>query len=189
MQVADLDLAFKGDRTYLHGTDMYTATVGVLSKTLPILLKGSCRLVIHKIARHQCRLLYTRRPAQTGRPANLIAEFTFIKDGAEVTAWLVETARVVENRIPYQETLVTDKCAVIDQKVTLTTQTGFTAIEELLLVRGMTPDIFYGGLKEMISVYQDQAVSKKKKKFRYPLKDFQNNISILFLKKRYMQGL
>jgi general secretion pathway protein K len=30
----------------------------------------------------------------------------------------------------------------------------FTAIEELLLVRGVTPAIFYGGLKDMISVYQ-----------------------------------
>lgn len=30
----------------------------------------------------------------------------------------------------------------------------FTAIEELLLVRGVTPAIFYGGLRDMISVYQ-----------------------------------
>ena len=32
----------------------------------------------------------------------------------------------------------------------------FTSIEELLLVRGVTPQIFYGGLKDMVSVYQDQ---------------------------------
>jgi general secretion pathway protein K len=30
----------------------------------------------------------------------------------------------------------------------------FTSIEELLLVRGVTPQIFYGGLKDMVSVYQ-----------------------------------
>ena len=32
----------------------------------------------------------------------------------------------------------------------------FTSIDELLLVRGITPKIFYGGLKDMVSVYQDK---------------------------------
>ena len=32
----------------------------------------------------------------------------------------------------------------------------FTSIEELLLVRGVTPQIFHGGLKNMVSVYQDK---------------------------------
>ena len=32
----------------------------------------------------------------------------------------------------------------------------FTSIDELLLVRGVTPEIFYGGLKDMVSVYQDK---------------------------------
>ncbi|MHB8908683.1 MAG: type II secretion system minor pseudopilin [Syntrophales bacterium] len=32
----------------------------------------------------------------------------------------------------------------------------FTSVDELLLVRGVTPAIFYGGLKDMVSVYQDK---------------------------------
>lgn len=32
----------------------------------------------------------------------------------------------------------------------------FTSIEELLFVRGVTPGIFYGGLKDMVAVYQDK---------------------------------
>jgi general secretion pathway protein K len=32
----------------------------------------------------------------------------------------------------------------------------FTSIDELLLVRGVTPKIFHGGLKDMVSVYQDK---------------------------------
>jgi general secretion pathway protein K len=31
----------------------------------------------------------------------------------------------------------------------------FTSIDELLLVRGVTPKIFYGGLQDIVSVYQD----------------------------------
>ena len=33
---------------------------------------------------------------------------------------------------------------------------NFTSIEELLLVRGVTPEIFYGGLKDMVAVYQGE---------------------------------
>lgn len=32
----------------------------------------------------------------------------------------------------------------------------FTSIGELLLVRGVTPELFHGGLKDMVSVYQDK---------------------------------
>ncbi len=32
----------------------------------------------------------------------------------------------------------------------------FDSVEELLMVRGMTPEIFYGGLKQMVSVFQDK---------------------------------
>ncbi len=32
----------------------------------------------------------------------------------------------------------------------------FTSVEELLLVRGVTPEIFHGGLKDMVAVYQDK---------------------------------
>ena len=34
----------------------------------------------------------------------------------------------------------------------------FESVEELLLVRGMTPEIFYGGLSEMVTVYQDEEI-------------------------------
>lgn len=37
----------------------------------------------------------------------------------------------------------------------------FTSIEELLLVRGVTPKIFYGGLKDLVSVYQDPETASK----------------------------
>ena len=33
----------------------------------------------------------------------------------------------------------------------------FDAVEELLMVRGVTPEIFYGGLKQMVSVFQDRS--------------------------------
>ncbi len=40
----------------------------------------------------------------------------------------------------------------------------FTSIEELLLVRGVTPEIFYGGLQDMVTVYQDKKAERDNRK-------------------------
>ncbi len=38
---------------------------------------------------------------------------------------------------------------------------NFDSVEELLLVRGVTPEVFYGGLKDMITVYLDNRTVSK----------------------------
>lgn len=41
---------------------------------------------------------------------------------------------------------------------------AFKSVGELLLVRGMTPELFYGGLEDIVTVYEDDKVFKSKKK-------------------------
>jgi general secretion pathway protein K len=53
----------------------------------------------------------------------------------------------------------------------------FTSIEELLLVRGVTPEIFYGGLKDMVAVYQDKETGTERDNLRRAGFDF-NRINI-----------
>lgn len=40
----------------------------------------------------------------------------------------------------------------------------FDLVEELLLVKGVTPEIFYGGLRDMTTVYQDNGTTSRKKR-------------------------
>ncbi|MDD5722761.1 MAG: type II secretion system protein GspK [Syntrophales bacterium] len=40
----------------------------------------------------------------------------------------------------------------------------FKSVEELLLVKGMKPELFYGGLENIVTVYEDDKVLKSKKK-------------------------
>jgi general secretion pathway protein K len=44
----------------------------------------------------------------------------------------------------------------------------FTSIDELLLVRGVTPEIFYGGLKDMVAIYQDKQKDRDNQKGLQP---------------------
>ena len=132
MKVVNLNLPYKGDRDYLHGTDMYAETVRVLNSVEPEALTGKCRLVIHNVARHQCQLLYTFLYDTAKRPENLIAEFNFISDAGNLVTWLVETSEAITERIPYPESQITEKCIISGRSIRLTSKTRFSAIEELV---------------------------------------------------------
>jgi len=132
MQVVNLNLPYKGERDYLHGTDIYTETVRVLNGVKAEALTGKCRLVIHNVARRQCQLLYTLLQDTTKRPENLIAEFNFISDTVNLVAWLVETSEDISHRIPYAESQITENCILSDRSIKLSCRTRFSAIEELV---------------------------------------------------------
>jgi general secretion pathway protein K len=64
----------------------------------------------------------------------------------------------------------------------------FTSIEELLLVRGVTPEIFYGGLKDMVTVYQDKETGSESDNLRRAEFDF-NRININAASPRMLRAL
>ena len=64
----------------------------------------------------------------------------------------------------------------------------FTSIEELLLVRGVTPEIFYGGLKDMVAVYQDKETGSESDNLRRAEFDF-NRININAASPRMLRAL
>lgn len=132
MKVVNLNLPYKGDRDYLHGTDMYLETIRVLNGVKVEALTGKCRLVIHNVARHQCQLIYTFLYDTAKRPEKFIAEFNFISDAGNLMAWLVETSEDISNRIPYAESQITKNCILSDRSIKLSCRTRFSAIEELV---------------------------------------------------------
>jgi general secretion pathway protein K len=64
----------------------------------------------------------------------------------------------------------------------------FTSIEELLLVRGVTPKIFYGGLKDLVAVYQDKETGPERDNRRIAEFDF-NRININAASPRMLRAL
>jgi general secretion pathway protein K len=64
----------------------------------------------------------------------------------------------------------------------------FTSVDELLLVRGVTPEIFYGGLKDMVSVYQDNEAESVRDEGSSEVFDF-NRININAASPRMLRSL
>lgn len=99
-ETVPIELAYKGARTYLHGTDMYNAIMDYLGRSMPQHVRGPLKMVMHEFARNQVDLRYSIGPERCPKPENARLEF-FLSDN--VSGWLTETDRPVRASRPYPE--------------------------------------------------------------------------------------
>lgn len=93
-----LDLRFKGERDYLHGTDMFNATLNCLQTRA---LKSGVKDVdfsIHRLGRSQVKLSMEAPPA--GIEPVAVCAFTAEE---RQRAYLIETGHAITSRYPYPE--------------------------------------------------------------------------------------
>jgi len=126
-----LDLAYKGARNYLHGTDIYQAIMNHLTCAVPEYCNGPFKMVIHEFVRSQCRMLYTVGPDRVARPPMARVEFTLAN---KVTGWLAETGQPVYDRRPYPEDAIVADSRVVGQVIYAGKCTSFGPIEVLVAV-------------------------------------------------------
>ena len=99
-----LDLGFKGDRTYLHGTDMFDALLELLPGVSNISLR------IHNISRRPLDAVVLEN-GDAGR-AGAIAIFSGDFDGEKKTVGLFERSGTPDNRYAYDEADVTARAEI-----------------------------------------------------------------------------
>jgi hypothetical protein len=93
-----LALRFKGDRSYLHGTDMFDETLTWLSSTC----RGEIAEIdfsFHRLATHQLAVVPEPCPSH----AKPVAVCAFALDGIRRKVFLVESDEAVAGRYPYPE--------------------------------------------------------------------------------------
>jgi len=100
VEIIPLELGYKGDRNYLHGTDMYDAIVAHFGPAIPVVLQSTVRMVIHGFSHNQLDLVYRVGAEKYPRPSAAHVEFSLAKN---ISGWLVETERPVLTRRPYSE--------------------------------------------------------------------------------------
>ena len=124
-----LSLPFKGERTYLHGTDMYDGTLAALAdKAFPI--AGRVRLRINQVTRTAVDLLVSQWGEKVTRPEREAASLVV----GETAAFLVATDRPVTHRVPYDDA-ATDAAATIDgDAIRLAAAPRLTSIEALVAI-------------------------------------------------------
>ena len=106
--VENLDFCFKGDRTYLHGTDMYDKIVSeILKKDGRI--SGAVAMSIHETTNSKVNLIFDEMQPDK----NYVAQFKYVHDDKDKVAYLVSNSNKVECRYPYNESKVSSN-AVLD---------------------------------------------------------------------------
>ena len=133
MEEIDLNIPFKGTRDYLTGVDKYEAIVHFLKSTYPELSYGKLKIVFHRFANKQCRLVYPKLQDSVQRPKGFVDEFVCSLKDKQLIGWIVETDIKVTNRIPYPEEQIFEKCLINDQTISLSEiKVGFTSMEILV---------------------------------------------------------
>ena len=129
MDQIPISFKLKGERTYVHGTDMYNSILTQLDQKHGSRALGALRFTIHTRAEHQGILLLGDVGETAKKPENAVAEMNVSTPEGEIRSWLTETGRPVTHRYPYDEDKILDLCQIEGTEITITGESDYTPIE------------------------------------------------------------
>lgn len=138
-----LSIKFKGDRSYLHGTDFFQE---ISKKLASIEGKGAItKLVFKSFATKQCYLAYGARPESTDR---IIGNgiWLFGEEGETLKFWIVEGDAPVTERYPFDEHKLVGPLVVENDRIVSCQENQFSVIENVVAMTKklnyqLTPEI------------------------------------------------
>lgn len=124
-----LDVAFKGARTYLHGTDLFDAMMALAARRRGSALSNIRMSFYRPLTRGVAAQRLVAAEAAAPRPAAL---FEARVDGASAAWALVESGEPPTGRRPYDESRVTAGAVVDGRSIVQDEPTAFSFIERLV---------------------------------------------------------
>jgi hypothetical protein len=138
-----IELNFKGDRHYLHGTDVYEAAVSSLRGRWPD-IDGRCRFTFHRITSRPLSAICEPFVQGAARPNDCVAEMHVTGGQHQASTWFVERNGDVTGRYPYDEDRVVTDCTVEGNRIAIGDPPQAKPIE---IVVAMTKRLHYSLLK------------------------------------------
>ena len=123
-----LDMRYKGERDYLHGTDFHEEITTKLSE---IICAGFTKKICFKsFSRKQCFLVLNERPSQNLRQ---IGNGLWLNDnGDETKFWIVDGEMAVASRYPFDEDKLVSPSSVAECIIKLEKNNEFSTIENIV---------------------------------------------------------
>lgn len=113
-----VELNFKGDRHYLHGTDVYEAAVSSLRGRWPN-IDGRCRFTFHRMTSRPLAAICEPFVQGATRPKDCVAEMHVTGGQDQASVWFAERNGDVAGRYPYDEDKVVADCAVEGNRIAI----------------------------------------------------------------------
>ncbi len=123
-EVAELDLAFKGDREYLHGTDIFNELVMLMSPVEHI------KFQLKKIMTSQISIIRLGDRQESRQKISGIFKFMHKKN--EIELGLFENSKKINRRYEYNEEEVIRDVIYTKDKAELHSSTKYSFIERLV---------------------------------------------------------
>jgi hypothetical protein len=124
------DLPLRGNRNYIHGTDIYEAILAALESYAPCPAPISFSLSIHHFSRHAIDLTITDEPV-TNFPD--IAAVAF-RTSAGLNGWMIESDRPVTRTVPFREADITEKAEVAGNVARIAGHVAYPPIDVLVIL-------------------------------------------------------
>jgi hypothetical protein len=132
MKKVPLDLCFKGNRDYVHGTDMYNEIKRLLSHEFNLSRLSDFRLAIHKQSRRNCSILLVENNQSHNSPNEYIANFTFNDRDTSYKGFIVEENSLIECRYYFNEDELIKLLTIEGNKIQLLKDSSFSFIETIV---------------------------------------------------------
>ena len=140
VQSQKLNLKFKGDRTYIHGSDIYNAVDRVVGKDNDVCYLS--HLAFRRFARRDCDLLWAKPP----QGESLTAQGRVRHSDTDRPFWVVESSEPAAGRYDFDEASLVAPAVRDGEEIVLEKRSIYTPIEEVIaltkrLSYELTPDI------------------------------------------------
>lgn len=121
----EMELRFKGDRNYLHGTDIMDEALGWLLEQRSEV--KDIDFAFHRLATHQLNLIL----GSVAKGTEAVAVCNYVCNGMRESAYLVETGRIVVDRYAFPEKEIVDpmEINVAERRGVLYGETSYRDIE------------------------------------------------------------
>ncbi len=126
-----LKTAFKGERDYLQGGDLYNAIIKSTSRVFPEILKCGLKLSFHDFLRKRPLMFLSFSPMEIPKNRKMAVDFNFQTQNGKPYVWgqLFESEELVQERNPYNESVLHENCNIRDKVVTLQGESEYSIIE------------------------------------------------------------
>ena len=126
MQNQKLKLKFKGDRTYIHGSDIFNAVERIARQDDDESYLS--QLAFRRFARQDCDLFWTAPPQGT----ELIAQGRVCQSGTDRSFWIAESNDPAAGRYEFDEASLVEPAVRNDEEIVLKDRSIHTPIEEII---------------------------------------------------------
>jgi hypothetical protein len=128
-----VDLGFRGERDYAHGTDIYREVAVAAKQIAPEGAVSAFSLSLHSLIRRKARLTITEGGGEAGGGLKGPADFRFQAASRSYHGTLLETEQPSLRRVPWDEEAVATCTASEGQGIRLLRDPGQQPIEALVV--------------------------------------------------------